>query len=542
VWTGSDTLAIALVVMICLLIGLVGVRSTGPLWNDAPRYANAAAMMHGWICSDEILSPIEYAKRDYQQYPGFNVPYHPPGYPGAMGLFFFLTGVNYVGARLFIALCSGLAATAFYAIARRGGADTFTSTLSALLLVTTPEFAKWSRCTMSEIPGIAAALLASVAFLTWSERNRPTLCWAAFLLALSAFFCRVTAIAIIPAWLAFLVIAYGIRRLWSPSLLLPLALYMGVVAAWLPFVRRFSRFEIAADGHQSWASLAAVSQGVDFFLARTEVLAWGTFHLAVAATLAVLLTRRYSRAFLFFAASFAAYGIFKMLMPTSNELRHAFGMVPGLAGLSLGLAAVMPRSRTALSAVMCAGIALNLLSLPTIPRGVVGYRDVAGTLARLEPKGNILMCCWDDQELIFRFREVVGDSDVQMIRGDRVLAIRLAGYAKQPSRMLAHNCDDVLDVVRRGRVRYLVTCRHPQGIRDGRFPEMRLAHQCAVSHPESFQFIGKWALNRDYSATPNRSEVFVWRYRGELESGPSELPISIPTAEMILNADGDQTH
>jgi hypothetical protein len=64
---------------------LYRVDESGSLWPDAPRYTNAGAMMQDWVASGRLLEPLRFAKENYSHYPGFSVPYHPPGYPAATG-------------------------------------------------------------------------------------------------------------------------------------------------------------------------------------------------------------------------------------------------------------------------------------------------------------------------------------------------------------------------------------------------------------------------------------------------------------------------
>jgi hypothetical protein len=184
--------------------------------------------------------------------------------------------------------------------------------------------------------------------------------------------------------------------------------------------------------------------------------------------------------------------------------------------------------------VFALGIALNLLGMSSIPRGIVGFDSVARSLAKSQPTGNVLMCCWDDQELIFRFRQAVGNTDVQLIRGDRVLAVRLPEYAKQEAVALATQLDELLDVVRRGKARYMVTSGPPTTGHDRRFPEMLLAHESAIGNTDQFRLIGKWPVLRQFDYPGTVSETFVWQYLGELSPGPSELRVRIPTANIEL--------
>jgi len=76
-----DIGAVTAIVIIALMVGCVGVSRSGPLWVDAPQYANAAAMIRDWVRSGQLLHPFEFARQNYAQYPAFSIPYHPPGYP-----------------------------------------------------------------------------------------------------------------------------------------------------------------------------------------------------------------------------------------------------------------------------------------------------------------------------------------------------------------------------------------------------------------------------------------------------------------------------
>ena len=85
-----DALAMALLLACAVVIGTYRTADTGAQWPDGPCYANAAAMIHDWLRSGDLLHPYEFAKQNYRQYPAFAVPFHPPGYPGVLALFFAL--------------------------------------------------------------------------------------------------------------------------------------------------------------------------------------------------------------------------------------------------------------------------------------------------------------------------------------------------------------------------------------------------------------------------------------------------------------------
>src|SRR5262249_4622426 len=135
----------------------------------------------------------------------------------------------------------------------------------------------------------------------------------------------------------------------------------------------------------------------------------------------------------------------------------------------------------------------------------------------------------EDQDLIFRYRANRPSLTRQMIRADRVLAIRLADYARVPAVVLAHTDDDVERALIPGRARYLVTCS-PDGGTDRRTDEMRLAHDAASSRTGTFRLLGTYPLLVQYDGAGSRDRLFLWEYMGDLPEGPSEIPLTIPTA------------
>lgn len=134
------------------------------------------------------------------------------------------------------------------------------------------------------------------------------------------------------------------------------------------------------------------------------------------------------------------------------------------------------------------------------------------------------------------------EQDRQVIRGDRVLAIRMPSYANAESRLLVESPEEVLGIIQQGRIRYLLTCSatpSSAAADDKRTTEMVLAHRTAIGLPEQFTLISRSPLliSRSDAVFPwspklksRREEIFLWRFEGELPEGESELPVRIPTA------------
>jgi hypothetical protein len=149
--------------------------------------------------------------------------------------------------------------------------------------------------------------------------------------------------------------------------------------------------------------------------------------------------------------------------------------------------------------------------------------------------------CWENQDFVFRYQASRPRIERRIIRGDRTLAIRLSEYGgfsggrKIEPVILAHNVEEVLDIIRRGRVRYLLTCVPEEGSHaDATTHEMALAQEVAQARPDSFELQKTFPLLIDYEHENLHCTIYVWKYTGELPAGESELPVVVPTADMVI--------
>lgn len=531
----ADLFALLVIGLTGLVLGLAWVDRTGPLWYDSPRYTNAAAMIHDWILSPDHLHPLEYARSNYSQYPAFSVPYHPPGYPLLLGSVFAVTGVSYTVARVFVAVCLGVAGCVFYGLLRRLDVVRWAALLGALLLLTTPEIVRQGRDTMSEIPSLPFVFASAWLFLEWLRGGRWWTAWAAFAFAEVAFQCRVTSAAVLPGLFLFAVATGRTRKLLSPHVIVPAVLYVVTNAVWIRFASRYSQFEVTADGRgqgPSWQSLTYFSTTLP------EMAPWGVTLLAAIGLLLAVGWLRRREAARFWICWLIGVTAFKLAMPTSTELRHFLAALPAFAGLAVCLADQdAPRfTRRLAVGLLPVGLALNLFFLSSIPAGLVGFAKPAAELAARQRPGNVLLAVWEDQELIFRYRACAPTVHRQMIRGDRTLAIRLPEYANVDPRILVSNAAGVREVLRRGRIRYVVTCDVAEGERDDRTGEMILAHDVVSSDPDRFALLGRFPLWRNIHWPGRKATVYLWQYLEDLPDGPSELPVVIPTAGVVLGS------
>jgi hypothetical protein len=537
-WILLEALGYFALMAASLGLSLYKVTTTGPLWPDSPRYANGGAMVHDWLASGIPVDVYHFAQANYARYPAFSLPFHPPAYPVLLGGWFWMTGVSYLAGRVFVATCLGATACLIAFILRRLGAVQSAAMGCAVLWLTTPEVVRWSRDTMSEVPSMALMLGASLVFLTWLDSPSPRSgrIWGAFVLAGLAFFSRVTTAGVLPCWFLYAAVTGRGRRMISRPVILALILYLVAGGGYVRFAGTFSRHEVAADGKGQGPTIENLAT---FAACLPEAATWGTTALAVAGLVAAIILGGRSRVMTFGLCWLAAYAGFKLAMPTSPEIRHIFGALPALPFLASCLwdqrfPEVVRRGLTPMLLVLA--VAANLYQDSYLPRGVVGYSEVARLLASQGRPGNVLLACPEDQELIFRYREATSDAERIMVRADRTLAIRVSSYANVPPRILAREANDLLQVVRDGRIRYLVTTESDSAGTDRRTEEMVLAHTTVLGRPGEFRRVGEAPLLVQYNRPGRALRVVIWEYLGNLPDGPSTLPVIIPTAGMKLES------
>ncbi len=525
-----------------LLIGCTNLSGSGPLWPDSSQYANAAAMIHDWLLSGDIFHPWQFAERNYVQFPAFHLPYHPPGYPALLALFFMLTGVSYNSGRIFIALCLWVAGCFFYAILRRTGLSRTAAFCSALLLLTTPEIAFWSRDTMAEIPGLALILAASFFFLVWLATESVLAGIAAFGLAEAAFQSRYLTAGVLPAWFLWACLAGKFRKLFSPALLTSAILYLILSAAWVIYTLPFSRYETvysATPPTRNYASFFSWKI-ITFYSAHIPaMIGWATLLAAFIGLFHTIRSRGGPLRQYFWLAWLLSNVIFLLTVKIYGEDRYFIYALPSFIGLAAATftssddkRAVSKKYAGPILVGLC--LAANANSLRQLPQGVVGYEVVGRRLARLDAPGNILVSTLLQTDLIFRYRSNHPVLQRSFIRGDRSLAIRPPTYTGVETTSVAHNAGDVLEIIRRGRVRYIVTFSPDLPKNDIRTAEMRLLDETIRSHSATFQLLGEFPLHLRDGFPGYSGRVWLWQFIGELPSGPSEIPVVIPTADLSI--------
>jgi 4-amino-4-deoxy-L-arabinose transferase-like glycosyltransferase len=518
-------------IVFALLLTLPGSNSRGAMWPDSPRYANAGAMIHDWLRAGEWTNPLRFAEQNYYQYPAMNIPYHPPGYPGMLGVLFLFTGVSYFAVKLFVAGCWAGSGLLFFVIQRRFNLAVLPSWLLSLVFLSTPELLHWSRDTMSEIPALFFLLASTLAYLTWLDKHRVLWLMLAFGLLVIGFQCRITVISIFPAWGLYGLLTGRFRQLIrSPSFVLLSLAFGAFVVLWVKWVSGYASYEVNADGRGDGVSWRNIFYFVDLF---QEFFLNGNGMMLFASLVLLCFDRTISDGSRFWLAWLLSSILFKMLMPTTPEARHFLLALPAFTGIGLCWFSRFDRSfiRQGLGLVLVM-IAYHLARLPMLPNGLTGYEPTATRLAEATEPGNVFLACPHDQDLIFRYRSHAPDSRRLMIRSDRTLATRVAEYARKEAKPHVSTPEEVLEILYRGRVRFVLIT-----LDEGNSPnhfDWQITAETVRKFPDRFQELARYPLRIEFEQPGYSMRVGLYRLAGDLRGGPSDLEVKIPTAGLEI--------
>lgn len=545
----SDAACLIILLSAALLIGCFGLPDSGALWPDSPLYLNAGIMMGDWLRSGDWFNPLEFAINRYAQYPAFHMPFHPPVYPGLLGVWFSFFGTSYTAARVFIAILFGVMGCFFFAILRLNQTERLGALSCSLLLLSLPEAAHWARDTSSEIPALAFVMAATYCFLLWLRSNNPLLCVAAFAIAELAFLSRVASAGIILIWIFSLLIGKRFSKLFSRPFIGLGLLYLIVNFAWVLFVARFAKYEVgatsAAQNQNFSTQLQNLFDTIIFYsLSLPEMVGWGTLLAAICGVAFAVRRSTWGSSTFLWAPWLVGSAGFLLALRLIPEQRYFIFVLPAFPALVASMfQKVVKRNRQVWLTILIVGIAIaaNLYQARNLPRGLIGYEPIANELAKSNSSGNILSVTWQSQDFIFRYQAADPITRRDVIRGDRTLAIRLSTYGgfsgglSVPPVVLAQTAEDVLEIIRLGRIRYVLTYVPESSDQGDLTDEMKFMHMVAQSLPQYFLLKQQYPLNTDFQGEGHLGQVYLWEYLGEIPSGPSELPVHVPTAEMQLN-------
>ena len=396
-------------------------------WTDAPAHAMNGALLHDYLWTLPYSSPLRFAFDYYLHYPALTISVYPPLFPIAEAMVFSVLGVSHFAAQLTVSLFGLVLAYSLYGMARTALAPA-ASAGAALLVLSTPMVALWSRQVMLEIPALALLVAASALFLRFLEGGANRRLYLSVLLLCGAIYTKQTAAFAIIPMATTLVLEKGWATLRQPSiwvaialgsfLLLPLAVFTAVFAS--------HNLEIAAGIGPEAGSNFTLSSFL--FYARWLPEIAGPIPIAAAlGYLALIALARWRSAqerrlaalmFGWFAADYLFISSI-----AHREDRYGISLAVPVAILAiLFLVRVLPQ-RMAAGAALAGGLVAFLVAIAgdPVPR-VPGYDTLAAFILNHAEKDSIVLFHgFRSPNFVFAVRAQSASPEVYLLRSEKML-------------------------------------------------------------------------------------------------------------------------
>jgi 4-amino-4-deoxy-L-arabinose transferase-like glycosyltransferase len=396
-------------------------------WTDAPAHAMNGALLHDYLWTLPYSSPLRFAFDYYLHYPALTISVYPPLFPITEALVFSVLGVSHFAAQLTVSLFGLVLACSLYSMARTALAPAAAGG-AALLVLSTPMVALWSRQVMLEIPSLALLVAATAFFLHFLEGGGNRRLYISVLMMAGAIYTKQTvAFAIVPM-AATLLLEKGWATLRQPSTWIAVALGTFLLLPFAAFTAVFAshNLEIAAGIGPEVGSNLTLSSFL--FYARWLPEIAGPIPIAAALAYLILViwagweSARERRLVVLMIGWFVADYLFISSIAHREDRYGIFLTVPVAVLAVLFLVRVLPRTMASgVALVTGAGMFALAIIGDAVPR-VPGYDALAAfILNHAEEDSIVLFHGFRSPNFVFAVRAQSVSPDVYLLRSEKML-------------------------------------------------------------------------------------------------------------------------
>lgn len=400
----------------CIGLAVAALFITSPTngdfwWFDAPSHAMNGVFVHDLLISMPIRDPVGYAEQYFADYPALSILFYPPLFYAAEAILYFLIGVHHSTAQLTVALFTFGFATGVFQLAR-GQLGPWSATAAALLALSMPGIALWSRQVMLELPAYAFLVWFVYFLMRYVERgDHRSIFAAAFLLACALYTKQTVAFMAVAATLAVLALQ-GWRIFFRREVWLSAALGIALLIPLLAINVAFGGFNLEqASGLGSESRPLLSTENILWYAARLpSETGWAAVSLAlvfIGQRFLVRADRAASPLFVFLALWFVVGYVFftgiQLKQPRFVIFLHVPVAIFAIAALHWG--PFKRHAPTLAIAFSVFALAHTLVTSP-VPR-VTGYREAARLInERAQPGERIMFHGHRSASFIFSMREM----------------------------------------------------------------------------------------------------------------------------------------
>lgn len=402
-----------------------GPAHDNPVDTDAARHAMNGAFLHDLVREGKLTHAAEYAKSYYSRLPALSLPYHPPLFPAFESILYLGFGVNWLAARLAVAIATAACVFLFYKLAFAAHASHAFAAFTTLTFFSLESSQRVASDVMLEFPALAFTLGALLC-LRGLDSGFPLRRGLAFaFLAAGAVWTKQNTVFLILVPFAYAVLERRWRLLAGKTIWIASAV-LALLAASLAVTAMLAGFA----GNRRWPRsgiLEGAGHNLVYYSAAIRTELGLVPALFIAASLAALAFRRPgatggSANGIYLAWACSALGILVFLPP--YDARYLFFAYPALVAIGyVGLFALsrkfLPERRAWYPPAAAAALSL-VIHLNTPPVFLQGPSEAARTVVT-GPARRVLYCGRANGSFIFSVRSLDPRLSTVVIRGDKLL-------------------------------------------------------------------------------------------------------------------------
>ena len=500
-----------LAVLSLLAITALALFITSPVdgdfwWFDSPRHAMNSVFLRDLLVEGGVFHPIDYARAYYVRYPGINIGFYPPFLYLSSVPFLIAFGVSHAAVQAVVTLYALAAGIFTYSIGCRK-MDRVSAAATAVIVMTLPAMALWSRQVQLDVPAVALVLAAAYFLLAHLQTGRVATLFVSVVCLGCAMLTRLQTAYAVPVVLFFL---FFHRYPDRPGLKTRIAAVALLIALALPSALLFSYFSRVtgslATATPGMPRLWSIDNWVWYLRTLPDQLGPVALLFLIFGLAAGVLSigKRGLSIPMLVVGSLALASWLAFTLVSNKDPRFNLPSLPFLVLFAaFGLHQLEPRLAAAAAAIValfCVAHAIFISQVPT----VTGFKEAAAAAAEIAPpNSNVLISAHRDGNFIFDLRALNVRRDVGVRRADK-LFVEMSIMRELGIRDRQLDRKAILEIFDHERIDVVVV--QPGYLADQ--PSMR-TFEDLVSSGEYFEPVGRVALSG--ALRSGEKELIVFR-------------------------------
>ena len=461
---------------------------------DETAHANTGVYVASLLRDHPFLHPLQYTYTYYGHYPSLGLITWPPLFYLVEGIMFFTFGPAVLVARISVALFAFLALYFWFRFMAELHGE-LVAAAATLVLALAPMILLFEKVVMLEIPALAFSIAAIYYWHKYlgREQTRDLYLFAVF--AAAGLLTKQTAMFLAPLCLFSILASRKWRLLYSAAMIRAFALVAILIAPFYAVVFRLSLHSVRAtvlDRADGWNPFL-------YYLHELPTqLGWPLLLLSLFGIVTCWMWAKRQTAILMLSWIAACYLTFSLII--HHEPRYTIYWIPAFVYFAIGpVTAQGSRVFRLASQLAVLGVSASLLfsAWSYRPPYVEGYARVADRIVQFEHSGVILFDGPLAGDFIFYLRRLDPHEQFVVLRKSLYVGDIVDKYG---SVELLHNSSDVLQLIKRYGIRFILVCDNCSTV----YPVQQNLRDLLRSKSDQFVLVDKFRIDSNQPVWRNR--------------------------------------